>query len=242
MRLVGLALLLALSAAAIDVPFLSGPVVDEAGALSGSEKARLVSAVEAINASGKTQMAVLIPRSLQGEEIEPYSLAVVEKWQLGKKGKDEGLLFVVAPNERRMRFEVGYGLEGPLPDIYAKRILDDVVGPYLKAGRFADGLLAGVSAVAEKLEIRGEAFEQPAAPPKRSRGKFPWPLIFILLYVLFTAIRRSSGGGYGRRGGWGGGGWGGGGFGGGGGWSGGGGGGFGGGGGGFGGGGSSSSW
>ncbi len=239
MRLALLAFLLSFAAsAAIEVPFLSGPVVDEVGALSATEKARLVSSVEAVNASGKAQMAILIPRSLQGEEIEPYSIAVVEKWKLGKKGKDDGVLFVVAPNERRMRFEVGYGLEGTLTDLATKRILDDVVAPYLKASRFGDGLLAAVAAVAEKIGVEGQDIQAPAAP-RRQRTNFPWTLIFILLYVLFTAIRRSGGGGRFRGGGWGGGGFGG--FGGGGGWSG-GGGGFGGGGGGFGGGGSSSRW
>lgn len=237
MRTALLWLILSTTALAVEVPFLSGPVVDEASVLSETEKQRLTAAVEAVNGTGKIQMAVLIPRSLQGEEIEPYAIAVAEKWKLGKKKQDDGLLFIVAPQEKRMRFEVGYGLEGDLTDAYTKRILDEVVAPYLKAGRFADGLIAGTAAVAQKL---GLELDRPAPPPrKRKGGDFPWILIFFLLYFLFTAIRRSGGGGFGggpRFGG--GGGWGGGRSGG---WSG-GGSSFGGGGGGFGGGGSSSSW
>jgi uncharacterized protein len=72
-----------------------------------------------MNATGKVQMVVLTVRSLEGLEVEPFALAVVEKWKLGKKGRDDGLLLIIAPQERKMRFEVGYGLEGDLTDVAA---------------------------------------------------------------------------------------------------------------------------
>ncbi len=241
MKLAGLALLFTLSAWALDVPYLSGPVVDEAGSLTSTDIARLTAAVESVNATGKIQLAVLIPKSLQDEEIEPYAVTVFEKWKLGKKGKDEGVLFVVAPNERRMRIEVGYGLEGELTDIASKRILSDEVTPFLKSGRLADALVAGVAAIGEKV---GATVDRPARPTQRRERQFPWSLIIFLVWILYIVLRNLGGGhrgGFGGGGYYGGGGWSGGGFGGGGGWSG-GGGGFGGGGGSSGGGGASGSW
>lgn len=227
--------LFAASALAVEVPYLSGPVVDERGVLTGEEKARIVEAVESLNASGKIQLAVLVAKSLQGEDTAPFALAVVEKWKLGKKGKDDGALFLVVPDERKMRLEVGYGLEGELPDAICKRILDDVVAPFFRNNRLADGIVAGVHAVGESLGVTvGGA--RPKAPRRSEHMPIGLLLFLLFLVILFQSFGRSRGWWYGGGGGWGGGG---------GGWSGGGGGGFGGfsgGGGSFGGGGSSSSW
>jgi uncharacterized protein len=231
-----------LAASAIAVPYLSGPVVDEAQLLSPEERAQVQQMVDTLNASGKVQMAVLIASSLQDNDIESYSIAVAEKWKLGKKKTDDGLIFLIAPHERQMRFEVGYGLEGDLTDALTKRILDEVVGPYFKAGRYRDGILLGIEAIAHKLGVDLNAPVDQRLTEHRGGGSIP--LLFgLLIFVLFSFLagfsptrRRYPGGwGGGGFGGWGGGGgFGGGGFGGGGGFS--------GGGGGFGGGGSSSSW
>ncbi len=219
------------NAFAIQVPYLSGPVVDELRLLSPAEKSKIETTLATLNASEKVQMAILIVPDLQGEEIEPYSIAVADQWKLGKKKKDEGLVFVIAPNQRRMRLEVGRGLEGDIPDITAKRILSDGVGPYFKQQRYGDGILSAIGIIAEKLQVPLTGF----TPPRR-RGGSPFPMGVLLLFgifIIFTSLFRQGHRYYGG----GGGGWGGGS---GGGWS--GGGGFGGGGGGFSGGGSSSSW
>lgn len=228
----------------LKVPYLTGTLVDEMGVVESRERQVIETMLNQINASGRVQMAILVADSLQDMDIEGYSIAVAEQWKLGKKGKDNGLIFVVAPREHRMRLEVGYGLEGDLPDVYAKRIIDDLVAPYFRAGRFADGLMIGVEAVAKRLDINlsapVERLQESSTKSVHSmrRASHFFYLIIILLFALLSLIPRRRGfwgGGGGGYWGGGGGGWGGGGFGGGG-------GGFSGGGGGFGGGGSSGSW
>lgn len=217
-------------------PALTGPVVDTANLLSSQEVSAVTGLLNRLNASPRIQMAVLITDSLEGSDIETYSMQVAESWKLGRKGEDNGVLLVIAPNERRMRFEVGYGLEGSLTDLGTKRILSDELAPYFKQKRYADGLQVAVAAVAREVGI-----ELPHSVPRlKRRGQPLNPLAQLVLLVLLilVIILVQSFGGFGGGRGYGGGGFGGGSFGGGGF----GGGSFGGGGGGFGGGGSSSSW
>jgi uncharacterized protein len=224
-----------------NVPALTGPLVDQAQLLAGSERRQVEALIEQLNSTKKTQLAVLIVDGLQGYEIEPFSIKVAESWKLGRKGVDDGLLLVIAPREKRMRFEVGYGLEGSLPDVTAKRILSDGMAPYFRQGRFADGIKVAIAAVAEKLGVDLASGVQKLPRSARGDPQGPFSIWLILLIILVALVIMLFGGGGGGRGyygggsGWGGGGsgWGGGGFGGGG---------FSGGGGGFGGGGSSSSW
>ena len=171
-------------------------------------------------------------------------MQVAERWKLGDQATDQGLLLVIAPRERRMRLEVGYGLEGTLTDAMSRRILDGVLRPYLREGRVADGLIAVVGAVAE---VTGSSYRPDAgAPPRgmgrgaRNQGKLPfWVQLVLMIFLMAASLvmrfARPHGSFHRRHSGWQGG-WGGGGGlgGGGGGWS--------GGGGGFGGGGASSSW
>jgi uncharacterized protein len=257
-RLLSLAIALAPAVVLADivpVPTLTGRVVDGAGAFSPEESRRLVGALEALEREHGVQMAVLTVPTLGDEPIEAFSLRVVEAWKLGKKGDDRGLLFVFVPSERKMRLEVGYGLEGTIPDAVAKRIVADRVRPYFRDRRYADGALTAVEAVRARLGRADTSV--PREIVDRRRGESPLRFVvvfFLLLFLLASAmlgagqrrrpLHRGWGGGWGG-GGWtggSGGGWGSGGFGGGGGGFGGGGGGFGGGGGGFGGGGASSDW
>jgi uncharacterized protein len=210
----------------------AAPVVDEAQILSGQEAAQLTRLVETIKARSGVEISVFIASSLRERAIEEFSLAVAEAYKLGKKKDDKGLIFVVAPKERKMRFEVGYGLEGDLTDAFTRQVLDNQVRPYFKDGQYYEGILAGISAIQQKVPL-GLSEEQ-APPPRQKRSPIN-PIGFLILLVVFIVATRLFGFGpaYSSRyrgGGWGGGG----GFGGGGGW--------GGGGGGFGGGGSSSSW
>jgi uncharacterized protein len=195
---------------------------------------------------------VAVFRSLEGESLEDYSIRLAEQWKVGQKGLDNGVIFLVFLQDRKMRLEVGYGLEPTLTDAVASTILSTAVAPRFREGRLADGIEAGLDAI--DAAIRGE-FR--GAPREKRDDGIPLlvPLLFTLLVILgigFSAYRNAAyarrqgwtGGaqGWGRRGAGGWGGWGGGGFGGG--FSGGGGsgGGFSGGGGSFGGGGSSGSW
>lgn len=233
-----LALLLCVGSWAEKIPALSGALVDAAGLLSAPEASAVQSFIERLNASKRVQLAVLITPSLEGEDIESYSLKVGESWKLGRKGVDDGLLLVIAPNEKRMRFEVGYGLEGEIPDIIAKRILSDEMAPYFREKRFGDGIQVAVESVARRLGIDLQA--QVDRTRKVRRGDPQGSLLFwLFIAFLILVVVLSQFGGGGRNSGWhGGGGWGGGS----GGWGGGSGGGFSGGGGSFGGGGASSGW
>lgn len=237
-------------AAALSFPPLSGRIVDEAGILPPETVAALEPKLADLERRSGIQLVVATVGSLQGEEIEPYANALFRAWKLGEATKDNGVLLLVAPNEHRVRIEVGYGLEGTLTDALAKVIIVNAITPRFKTGDFGGGVTRGVDDIVTVLTT--DASEWEARPDlrldRRSEAELPdWLPIaiflgFFLLVVLSSRFRRSVGNvlvnPHARRGGgtWGGGYSGGG-------WSGGGGGGgFGGGGGSSGGGGASGSW
>jgi uncharacterized protein len=226
---------------------------DYAGVLSAGERERLEQRLIAREATSRNQVVVAIFKSLEGESLEAYSIRLAQAWRVGQKGVDNGVVFLVFLDDRKMRIEVGYGLEGSLTDAVSSSILRDVVAPRFREGRIADGIGAGLDAIDRAI---AGTYERPPGP---NRGQpthgFGWREVLGLVFVgllLFALVQnRMQNAALRRRGytggssGWGGpflggfgGGFGGGGFGGGGG----GGGGFSGGGGGFGGGGSSGSW
>ncbi len=256
-----LALLLALPAAAQDFPPLSGRVVDAAQLLSPAQEADLTRLSQGVERASGRQFVVATLPDLQGYPIEDYGYRLGRAWGIGEKGANTGILLLVAPAERRVRIEVGYGLEPIMTDALSSRIINDTVLPRFRAGDMPGGILAGAERVAEQLRLPPEAAEARAQQPPPVRhaqtggGADTSALIFLLILFVFLFVAvpmlrgRSHGRRY-RRGGapvviWGsgiggGGGW----SGGSGGWSGGGGGGggFTGGGGSFGGGGASGSW
>lgn len=221
------------------VPALRGPVMDEVGVLRQQDRYGIENLVRDYNAQGKAQIQVYITDSLQGLEIEEASIKITDAWKLGTEKKDNGILFLIAPNEKKLRIEVGQGLEGTLPDAIAKRIISDTVLPLFKSGNLSSGVAVGVYQIIKAIDVEyadQHIVAQPQAP--QQRGLPGWAVLLILFFLLFIGRfmpGRSFGG---RRGGGGfyGGGFGGGGFGGGG------GGGWSGGGGGFSGGGASGSW
>jgi len=237
-RLLAAALALAAATAAADLPVppLTGPVVDQAGILDRGDEERLAalsSAARARDGGQGVQLQYLLVRSLEGEPIESFSVRVAERWQLGSRAQDNGVLVTVAVEDRQVRIEVGGGLEGGLTDAQSARIIRGTIVPAFRAGRYGDGLYeAGV----QVLGALGALPSGVAAPARRSspaaRGSALVPLLFVVAFVLLRILsgfgprRRRSlwwGGPWGG-GGFGGGGRSGGGFGGGGGWSGGGGG------------------
>jgi uncharacterized protein len=133
----------ALAARAFAPPAFQGDVLDQAGLLSVEERATLSRRIAELRGQDGIWAAVLITASLQGDSIENAALKTFEEWRLGRADKDNGLLVMVAPNERKMRIEVGYGLEGTLTDALSKRIVIDVYQPAFRENRYADGLLAG---------------------------------------------------------------------------------------------------
>jgi hypothetical protein len=106
-----------------------------------------------------SQIAILIVSTTQPEAIEQYSLRVVEKWQLGRKKVDDGILLLVAKDDRRLRFEVGYGLEGAVNDVTAKRIISEIITPYFRQGQFYEGINAGIDRL--MMVVNGEDLPRP---------------------------------------------------------------------------------
>ncbi|HET9554824.1 MAG TPA: TPM domain-containing protein [Anaeromyxobacteraceae bacterium] len=237
MRALALAALVALPAAAgaLEVPRLSGPVVDEAGLLDRAAVRRLEAlshAAQAAEGGAGVQLQYLVVRSLEGEAIEDYSMKVAEAWKLGTKAKGNGVLVLVAVEDRAVRIEVGEGIEGGLTDVQSSRIIRGTIVPAFREGRYGEGLYGAGVQILSALGALPKDVARSAARP--SGGVRVGGLGFVGLFVLFIVLRALLFGfsGRRRRGFWGGGGpfigggWGGGGFGGGGGggWSGGGGG------------------
>ena len=147
--------LAAASATAVDVPYLSGRVVDDAEILSPAAREGLTATSKAHEDKTTNQVVVLTVPTFGGESVEEYANRVFSSWKLGQKGKDNGVLVLVVPNDRKMRIEVGYGLEGALPDVEASRIIRNRMAPKFKAGDFDGGVTDGVDAIVAQLEGRG---------------------------------------------------------------------------------------
>src|SRR6202049_3354445 len=145
-----LALLLCWAFAAfadVEVPPLSGRVVDQTATLSSGDMASLTQSLKDLEARKGSQIAVLIVPTTAPETIEQYSIRVAEAWKIGRKKVDDGALLVVAKDDHRLRIEVGYGLEGALTDVTARRIIDEIITPKFKNGDFAGGISAGVDMI-----------------------------------------------------------------------------------------------
>lgn len=187
---------------AAEVPYLTGRVVDEAGILSPAARERIEAALTTHEENTTNQVAVLTIPSLGSDSVEEFAVRVFSTWKLGRKGKDNGVLLVVVPQERRMRIEVGYGLEGTLTDGAAGTILRTALAPRFKAGDYDGGIEAGVGAILAVLEGRGlgdAATAEPEAAAKTSSGSgnnfgdfkdpdIPWPMRILLGAFIFGII------------------------------------------------------
>lgn len=170
---------------ALEVPFLSGRVNDLAELLGDAEEQRLTARLAQLERATGAQVVVLTIPSLEGENLEEFSHRVASTWQLGQKGQDNGVLFLIAKNDRKMRLEVGYGLEATLTDVTARRILDNVVRSRFRSGDFPGGIEAGVEALAKVLETGQLPKEKPV--PSRGSGKVPgvgFTLLFLGVFLL----------------------------------------------------------
>jgi uncharacterized protein len=163
LALIALLLSASLSAAEVAVPPLRSRVTDLAGTLSAGEVVQLEQKLAAFEAKKGSQIAVLIVLATQPETIEQYSIRVVDAWKLGRKRIDDGVLLIIAKQDRAVRIEVGYGLEGVLPDAIAKRIVDEIIVPKFKQGDFAGGINAGVERM--MAVIAGEPLPPPQIRP-----------------------------------------------------------------------------
>src|SRR5664279_5056679 len=148
--------------AEVAVPPLSGRVVDQTATLSSSDIGSLTQTLKNLETRKGSQIAVLIVPTTEPESIEQFSIRVAETWKIGRKKIDDGALLVVAKNDRHLRIEVGYGLEGALTDVTSKRIIDEDITPKFKAGDFTGGISAGVDRMIRIID--GEKLPAPEPP------------------------------------------------------------------------------
>jgi uncharacterized protein len=155
----------------LPVPPLTARVTDLTGTLTPGQRASLEETLRAFETLKGAQLAVLIVPTTQPEAIEPYAIRVADQWKLGRQGVDDGVLLLVAKNDRRLRIEVGRGLEGVIPDAVAKRVIAEIITPYFKQGDFYGGIEAGVIRLTRLIE--GEPLPAPAALPPRAGHEVP---------------------------------------------------------------------
>jgi uncharacterized protein len=168
-------LLMAFTASAdVAIPALEHRVTDLTGTLTAQQQTDLENNLAAFEAKKGSQIAILIVPTTQPEDIAQYSIRVVDAWKLGRKGVDDGVLVLLAKDDRKSRIEVGYGLEGALPDAIAKRILAETLRPYLQQGDFYGGLQASVNQI--ESVVQGE----PLPAPKANAAQGAEPLTYVV--------------------------------------------------------------
>ena len=187
MTLIAAAMLAALTIlpvlAALTFPTLTGRVVDEANILDPATRAALTQKLADLEAKSTDQVVVVTLKSLQGTSIEDYGYQLGRHWQIGQKDKNNGVLLIVAPNERKVRIEVGYGLEGTLTDLVSRFIIDNSILPRFRANDFPGGITRGVDDITQVLTGDAEEWKQRAA--KRPDATPDWASILLIIFVIF---------------------------------------------------------
>lgn len=189
---------------ALVFPVLTGRVVDQANLLPADVKQKLEQKLADLEQKSGIQFVVATVDSLQGQEIEPYANELFRHWALGEKNKNNGVLLVVAPKEKKIRIEVGYGLEGTLTDALSKIVIVNAIAPRFKAGDFAGGITRGVDDVTTILTTdSSEWTKKPQVRQDDKESAFDAILPFLIVALVIFIIWRSSrsGGGRGRGGG-----------------------------------------
>jgi uncharacterized protein len=182
-----------------QVPALSGRVVDEANILSPEARAAIAEKTKALEDKSGIQLVVATVPSLQGLEIEPYANQLFRAWKLGETKKNNGVLFLIAPKERRVRIEVGYGLEGTLTDATSKIIIANAVAPRFKAGDFSGGVTRGVDDIITTLTADASDWQKPPPHPREVESSslldMVAPFLIILIFIfIFARLSRQQGG------------------------------------------------
>jgi uncharacterized protein len=184
----------ALAQQPVAVPTLQARVTDLTGTLTQGQRDALERKLSDFETRKGSQIAVLVVPTTQPESIEQYSIRVAEQWKLGRKGVDDGALLLVAMDDRALRIEVGYGLEGALSDLVANKIVEDIMVPHFKRGDFVGGIEAGVDAMIRVVD--GEPLPEPARAPGPGAGpggglnlEALFVIGFILVFVVGGVLR-----------------------------------------------------
>jgi uncharacterized protein len=188
-------LFVVLPAAALDVPPLRGRVNDVAALLSKEEHSAIEQRLAAFEQQTKHQFALLTIASLEGEAIEDYSMRVAEAWKLGDAQKDDGLILLVVVNDRKARIEVGYGLEGDIPDALAGRVIRDVLVPRFRQGAYGPGIIDAFDVLTKAAGGEGRVLPERPAPARRSGGPSLPTILAAVVIALLALFGRGRGGG-----------------------------------------------
>ena len=182
--------------AEVEIPELSHRVTDLTATLSDQQAAALETSLAAFEAKKGSQIAVLIVPTTQPEDIAQFGIRVAEAWKIGRKNVDDGVILIVAKEDRKLRLEVGYGLEGVIPDAIAKRVISETITPLFKGGDFAGGIDAGVTQLMQLIE--GETLPEPYNMPgaQLDEGAFMFILLGGLIagFILSAMMGRVTGG------------------------------------------------
>jgi uncharacterized protein len=188
------------AAQTLTFPALTGRVVDEAGLLDATDRAALTKSLASLEAKTTDQLVIVTLKSLQGTSIEDYGYQLGRRWQIGQKDKNTGALLIVAANERKVRIEVGYGLEGKLTDALTKYIIETSILPRFKAGDVPGGIKLGAEQIAQVLSGDSDSLKRAAAQNSSSDVKRPnadtaiWPVIVVVVvgvgFLIFCTVTR----------------------------------------------------
>lgn len=190
-RLLAVAILVvatALPAAALDFPALTGRVVDQANILDAQTRSGLTDKLAALEAKTTDQLVVVTLRSLQGTSIEDFGVQLGRHWGIGQKGKNNGALLIVAPTERKVRIEVGYGLEGSLTDALTKFIIENSILPRFKAGDMPGGIRRGVDDLIQVMQGEGGEIKQHAIAQQAKPNDVLSDLAVTILVIFFLGM------------------------------------------------------
>lgn len=179
----------------LEVPELKGRVNDFAGMLSPATENQLETVLKDLERTDSTQIVVLTIASLEGENIEEYSIRVADSWKIGQKGLDNGAILIISKNDRKLRIEVGYGLEGTLTDLMAGRIIGNIIVPRFKTGNFDQGVMDGVQAMIQVVrgEFKATQGNRRAPSSTREHSNLFSVIVFLFLINLMGRIRRPFG-------------------------------------------------
>lgn len=178
---------LAIGACALDIPKLESRVTDRAGLLTPEQIAALEGKLQDLETSDSTQIAILIIPGLEGESLEDYSERVASSWRLGQKGRDNGALMLIAMKERKVRIEVGYGLEATLTDARSRSIIQNEIVPYFREGNYYQGIDAAATALIQTVRGTYQPVEKNLRPASSRSGRHSFDfLIFLLVPLLWV--------------------------------------------------------
>jgi uncharacterized protein len=185
-----LALCLAIAARAAELPVLSGRVVDAAGMIDAATRATIEERLRAHEEASSDQVVVATIASLDGEVLEDFANRLFRAWGLGQADQDNGVLLLVARDDRKIRIEVGYGLEGVLTDLHARLVIENTIVPAFRNGDFSGGIAAGVDDILLVLTGNGEELEEHQRRHEETMGWEAWlPTLFLILWIsLFVSI------------------------------------------------------